>query len=266
MKTQKPVEIKMVVGSTESLAARCEYLEKANRNLRAACEDQAAYIERFRRENMLISEFKGYFGGASDDPIEAEEERQESRVWRWQGDGYDFIRSMSSDLPVLITAGELRELLEHGESVAGDETRLRNCEEITTYLRQKILQDPIALYIYNETDETLAVRRSADEKVVLNIVEQFVSSVARVVDEWAKSNRAYNLQLFFERLHKGHSSRTYPRWKGKEMSELLIQNWLSPAASGSLEAAYSAARTEGIDKAIHSALNSFSIFADHNVG
>lgn len=263
MNTQKPIEIKMVVGSTESLAARCEYLEKANRNLRAACEDQAAYIERFRRENMLISEFKGYFGGTSEDPIEAEDDRQESRVWRWQGDGYDFIRSMSSDLPVLITAGELRELLEHGESVAGDETRLRNREEIITYLRREILQYPI------ETDKTLGecFHRSEDEKeVMLNIVEDLLSAVACVVDEWAKSNRSYNLQVFFERIHKGHTSRTYPRWRGTVMSELLNQNWLSPATSRSLEVAYSAAHAEGIDQAIHSALNSFSIFNDPNVG
>lgn len=246
MNTQKPIEIKMVVGSTESLAARCEYLEKANRNLRAACEDQATYIERFRRENMLISEFKGYFGGTSDDPIEAEDHRQESRVWRWSGDGFDFIRSMASDLPVLITAGELRELLEHGESVAGDEAPLLTGDEFVDELRLKIRTTPSAFDV--------------DDQSKVDATERFLVALANVVNEWGKTNRAFNLQTFFERFHNGHWSRTYPRWNGTTLADLLNQPWLPVKMREELSAAYDALEVYGIGRIIRSELNTMCLF------
>jgi hypothetical protein len=93
----------------ESLVDRCEKLENENKVLREAIQNlgvnQDKYVKNLRLELATAKEY-----------IHRSEE--EARVWFWQGDGYDYLRSMASDTPVVITAHELRLLIENGETVA----------------------------------------------------------------------------------------------------------------------------------------------------
>lgn len=87
----------------ESLQRKCEYLEKVNKHVTEAVK---AGEERIKHLEMELSKLRDFADKSED-----------SRLWVWQGDGFDFIRSMANDLPVLITGGELRELIENGEKL-----------------------------------------------------------------------------------------------------------------------------------------------------
>lgn len=93
----------------ESLSDRCRYLEQENEKMRTAlvevCAEKDRYIHNLRLELKNAKEF-------------IERDQEYSRLWVWQGDGYDYLRSMANDTPVLITAHELRQLVENGETVA----------------------------------------------------------------------------------------------------------------------------------------------------
>lgn len=95
----------------ESLHNRCTYLERENEKLKTAltevCAEKDIYIHSLRLEVNKLREF-------------IDRDKEYSRLWVWQGDGYDFTRSMSNDLPVLITGAELRDLLKSGEVVADE--------------------------------------------------------------------------------------------------------------------------------------------------
>jgi len=97
----------------ESLVHRNQYLERENANLKSFLQDLSAnkdeYSNQLRLENKTLMEMLN----RQDD---------DSRIWVYQGDGYDAIRSMSNDLPVLIRAAELRHLITYGETNAPDVT------------------------------------------------------------------------------------------------------------------------------------------------
>jgi hypothetical protein len=88
----------------ESLVTRCEHLEKVNSNLIDTVFQQEKYIESLRQDIRIMNELR-------------QKDTDESRVWIFQNDGYDNIESMCSDLPVLISAIDLKILLNNGEVV-----------------------------------------------------------------------------------------------------------------------------------------------------
>jgi hypothetical protein len=88
----------------ESLINRCNHLEKVNANLREIVISNDAYIESLREDIKRLQEL-------------IEDNETYKRTWIFQNDGYDNIGSMCNDLPVLIKACDLREILLKGETV-----------------------------------------------------------------------------------------------------------------------------------------------------
>lgn len=93
-----------------SLFERNAHLERENAKLRNAlselCTERDRYTDRLRADLIALQELTST--GSM------------SRLWIWQGDGYDYTRSMSSTLPVLITGQQLRDLIQYGEKIAED--------------------------------------------------------------------------------------------------------------------------------------------------
>lgn len=89
----------------ESLHDRCKYLERVIESLKEVISSNDKYIASLRLKLKTQGEF-------------IEKEHEYSRLWVWQSDGYDYLRSMANDLPVLIRADDLRYLVENGEFVA----------------------------------------------------------------------------------------------------------------------------------------------------
>lgn len=90
--------------NTQSLATRCKYLERKNASLQEVIALQEKHIQELREDAQLLSDYR------ADEAI--------NRVWVWQSDGYDNSETMANDLPVLIRAYQLRELLLNGETIA----------------------------------------------------------------------------------------------------------------------------------------------------
>jgi hypothetical protein len=92
----------------ESLINRCTYLEKVNRNLRETVIRNDQYIESLREDIKRLNEL-------------LEDNETQNRIWVFNNDGYDNIASMCNDLPVLIKACDLRDILLRGETVYSDQ-------------------------------------------------------------------------------------------------------------------------------------------------
>jgi hypothetical protein len=93
----------------ESLVDRCAYLDRVISGLKDIIEGNDKYIHNLRIDLKKLRDF-------------IDKDPEHRGTWVYQGDGYDYIRSMSNDLPVLITAHELRHLIENGETVAEPES------------------------------------------------------------------------------------------------------------------------------------------------
>jgi hypothetical protein len=88
----------------ESLIERSKYVEKVNDNLREIILRNEEYIESLRENYKLLSEV-------------VSKEGHYERLWVFQNDGYDNLNSMVGDLPVLIKAADLRNLIKNGELI-----------------------------------------------------------------------------------------------------------------------------------------------------
>jgi len=89
----------------ESLVYRNEQLEKAIENCKAELQRFEEYNHRLRFDLNILSQML------------KPDEVSGKVVWRWQHDGYDYLRSMRNDQAVLISAEDLRDLLANGEKV-----------------------------------------------------------------------------------------------------------------------------------------------------
>lgn len=87
----------------QELLTRLDRQEQLNYNYKQIIENNEKYIKSLREDNRRLQEFL--------------EKGEDNRVWFFQNDGYDHIGTMSSDLPVLITAHDLRHILLHGEKI-----------------------------------------------------------------------------------------------------------------------------------------------------
>jgi len=84
-----------------SLIEEVKYLRKVRDNLRETIAHQQTEIDRCR--DRLIENY------------ELNNKSEDGEVWRWIGDGYDYTRSMRNSMLVLVSAGQLKELLNNGE-------------------------------------------------------------------------------------------------------------------------------------------------------
>lgn len=89
------------------LINRCKYLERVNANLRETVISNDRYIEVLREDIRILHEL-------------IEDDEEHNRTWIYQNDGYDNINGMCSDLPVLIQAGDLQDILRNGETISPD--------------------------------------------------------------------------------------------------------------------------------------------------
>lgn len=89
----------------ESVIRMNEYLEKTLELHKAEIESANDRIHALLWDVRILSQIK------------AAENEGDRTVWHWQHDGYDYLRSMPNDQAVLISAEDLRDLLENGERV-----------------------------------------------------------------------------------------------------------------------------------------------------
>lgn len=105
----------------ESVIRKNKFLEKANENLRNLNTELENHLHELTFEKSVLMQM-----------VKPNEVSGEV-VWVWQHDGYDFLRSMRNEQAILISAEDLRDLLENGEKVEYDgepEAPIkRNCYE-----------------------------------------------------------------------------------------------------------------------------------------